>query len=247
MTKLEILIEIYKVQNQIKALKGKEEINLEGNMSRIEIEADNAYKADLIHQLEQVNKQLEKDKAEKDIQDRTNEYYSTEPGLSFKPMIEQSIEKKIQEWGQYEEKIIQSLERLIKRGVSTEWCVSKFYKNMVTFAVIDKEKSTDTRRVFYFGHDFTVYRETGWLSREEQLEKFVTNIASCGESDIDKKDVPENRAFFYLGLGKFLDNTMLLSNLKTILRESAEHIDRLDAELVGLRNQLADPLKLKQK
>ncbi len=243
MTKHELLLECYKVENQTRALEGKQEVDLSipGIQRRIEEEAYNGKKYRFEERLESARKQYDKTVVRVAHEARLAEFYATPGGMEVKAQTEEAIENLITEWQAYDITAAQTIEQTIQDALGQHWGVCRFNKGFVAIGVIDSEKSTPEQRKYYFGQDIEIrYEEKRWNTGEEVFE---TNCGSCGSFNMEGGATVGERAMFYAGIGQLFSNQALVCTLKDLLRTSSQNIERLREELDGLRKQLADPFE----
>ena len=146
--------------------------------------------------------------------------------------LEEKRNDTIKNWKNYEEAIKNWFDNLIKQTIGEHWGVSRFCWNSVTFSVISSEAGRD----FIFGQDIEIRRNTGLC--DDEPERFTTNIASCGDSDIDKGEEYGDRAFYYVGLGKLLTSKDALTEIKRMLVASATKIENFAKNLKEIENKI---------
>ena len=245
-TKLELLKEIYKTQNDTKILNGLDPVDL-GNskiINRMNEEAAKSLKLDLINRLETAKSNYEACKIKIEQGTKVAEYFTTPVGATFKLMLEKDIENKIEEWKAYDKETAQSIDDTIKTGLGSHWGVTRLSKysngGLLTIGVIDKENSTSECQSAYFGQDIGIrYEYNTWKGEKET---FKTSCASCGDFDFDGGESVGERAMFYVGIGKLYGSRILVRLIKEALRSYGATTEKFSVELDALRKQLINPL-----
>lgn len=243
MTKFELVKEIYTIQNRINILNGRPEHNLEDSwvVRDMHKEADNNAKHNLLARLESLQKTHFQYVSQKEKEKKIAAFYATPVGVKIKQEMEALIESKIKEWKNYDALTAKKLEELIQLHLGKHWEVIHFDKGYMKIAVIDKIKSTPEHNEYYFGQDIGIrYEIQNWLQKGTE-EKFETNVATCGSFNVEGGKTIGERAMFYVGIGKLLDNPQLLQTIKDTLKTSVTEIERISKELDNLRKQLAHP------
>ncbi|MCC8154315.1 MAG: hypothetical protein LIP01_08925 [Tannerellaceae bacterium] len=247
-TKIDLATEIYKVRNLLKEIKGEPTVEITNEHVQRQINEDTRKytKDDLRLQLERLNELIEPTKHQVEIKRKTDEYYQTEEGKRRKELNEFGLSIKREEWISYEKEVTQTFEHYIQLVLGENWGVSCFHKNTVTFSVIDKDKSTPEKREYLFGQDIPVRTDEKWNSNKSSSLTYSVNICSCGDSNIEKGNQYGDRAYFYVGLGKFLDNPVLIQNVIKLLEDSSVRISQFEKEYEEYQNKIIDPLGLKK-
>lgn len=241
MTKHEILLEIYRMENQTRALEDKPEVDLASPRikSRIENEACDAKKYRLEERLASARKHYDLTLVRLEHEARLAEYFSTPEGAAFKADTETAILNRIDAWEAYEKSTARTIEQIIRTALGEHWGVVRFNKGFAAIGVIDPEKSTPERREYYFGQEIEIrYEQRNW---RDCREIFEANCGSCGSFDMEGGDTVGQRAMFYAGIGRLFGDPARVALLKDLLRTSAKEIERHSHALSALRGRLADP------
>lgn len=243
MTKFEIVQEIYKIQNQIRALKGEEEFNLEGNpmINKMDEEACNGRKYEFEDKLKRMQEKLDRTKTEIDINKRKEEYYKTPEGLQDKERTEKLIEAKKEELTSFEHNTKTSLEKDIQAALGPHWGIQRFNKGCLTIAVINEEKSTPTQRDYYFAQEIEIRYKKKWWAPDNNIDCFEANFGSCGSFNVEGGQTVGERAMYYVGVGSFFGNETLLLHIKTIMRAFLETTEHITKEVENLGKHLNNP------
>lgn len=242
MTKEELVREIYKVQSQIRELKGEGQLDLSDRRVAgiMDGEAYHSKKYELEERLESIRKEYEGLVAKTESDARVAAYYATPEGRALKSELESGIEAKIEEWKALEAGSRDALETLIREPLGDHWGVVRMNRGYACIGVIDREKSTPEQRTFYFGQEIELrYESRGWLSGS--AERFESSCGSTGSFDIEGGQTVGQRAMFYAGIGRLYSNPELVQAVKELLRRSESETQRISGELDALRKRLANP------
>lgn len=240
MTKIELLKEIYRVENEIREIKGQPKV--EKTEYKLYKEADINSKSTLESWLEKTKNSLTETKVEIYRNKRAEEFYSTPAGQQIKKNIEKAIDKKIEEWKAYEKTVMECIEHNIKVQLGAHWAVCRFNTGFVEIGIVNPKTSTPERKEFFFGQTLEIrYEQKSWLN--DGQESFQTNIGGCGGFSIEGGDTLGDRAMFYIGAGLLFSNKELIRDLKYQLSTSAEYHEKANKELETLRRQLNNPFE----
>ena len=244
-TKLDLLKEIYQIQNEIQALNEEELTDLTLIARRIEFESDKSTKLELAERLKRLIKQREALKIKIEHEKKVELYFATPTGTTHKAILEEEFENKVTEWKAYNSDVFQRTDSTIKTGLGNNWGVINLDKSgsgvILTIGIIDNEKSTHEYLKAYFGQDIEIrYESKDWRDRKES---FRSSCCSCGDFALEGGNTIGERAMFYVGIGKLYESNILINFIKEELRSFGKHTEKLSNELENIRQQLANPLK----
>lgn len=242
MTKEHIVIEIYKVQNQLNELTGKPLADLSDNRMKGKMyeESLRSSKPELESRLTNIQEQLERTRKKVAYEKMVADFYATPGGMEHKAQTEEEIEELISGWKEYDRTMVDFIEQRIQQDLGVHWGVSRFNKGFLEIGVIDAEKSTPDRREFFFGQTIDIrYEEKKYGVGGEVFE---SGCCSCGSFDMAGGGIVGERAMFYVGIGQLYGKPELVDFLKVALRDSARQIDALSNDLDVLRRILSHPV-----
>lgn len=236
--KKNLLIEYYTLQNQINALSGNEQTDIEAYTQSWQFhdEAQRGKEYELKERVEMLKRSLDKTKREMEIQAKADAFYATAEGQVFRTETEERIKRGRQDWQALEHDTMVAIEAKLFEALGKDWSIISYSPTNLRFGV--RAKSGD--RQFVFGQEVEIYYDPHkrWNSDEERFEM---NFGSCGSFDILDTSA-ESFAAFHIGVGLLLANKELCEWLRTTLRNAKVETDRLADYLSQQHNNLTNPL-----
>lgn len=238
MTQKELLLKKrYELQNELKALRGEETINLEEMIGswRFNQQAKEERVYSLQMDVQRLTKEIETQKAKNERKARNDGYYSTERGKAMKEYLEKLRETETGRIAMYQSESLNNFKQWIKEFLGEHWSVSHFDTGRVDFRIRKADNSD-----FVFGSEIEVrYEKESWLN--DGKERFETNIGAMGSFGILDQD-PESRCRFYMDLGKFLSNKEKLQELKELMKSYETTLVALRDHIRMIDHQLENPI-----
>lgn len=229
----------YELQNELRILRGEEPYDIDalttGWRFRDNAQKEREYR--LKADIESLEKSIEKQKADNDKKAKSNAYYETEEGKTFKAQLTNQKDIEIQAFEEYENNMLEVFKTWIKGYLGSHWTVKHLYDHGIGFGVWDADK-TD----FVFGQTLEIRceRHHYWKDGREQFE---TNVGTTGSFDILEQNIGD-RALFYVDLGKFLSDKIKLNELKERMFLYSETLDMMRKRIREINNKLENPLGL---
>jgi len=136
------------------------------------------------------------------------------------------------------ENSIRKMTELAEMAIGAGWECSNILLNKICFAVVN-ENAEEGKSRHYFGQEIEICRSQYMSGKPlKHAESFETNIASCGNSDIDKGDEIGDRAYYYIGLGKLLSNKVALSIIKNKIVSFTNKLNEIYAEIDAINKEI---------
>jgi hypothetical protein len=241
MKKEELAKAIFEEENRLRELNGERPVDLESPQMKGKIrDCAKRTKYDLEGELERLQRRYADQKLRKEHDAKVAAYYATPEGAAFKAETERAMERKIEEWKEFDTATTEILEQTIQAVLGKDWGVDRYKKGYVEVGVIDAEKSTPEMRRFYFGQYIEIRCEERYWSDNREI--FEANCGSCGSFGMEGGATVVERAMFYAGIGRLFGDPGSVAALKAILKDASQKTDLFGKEYNDLRRSLANPL-----
>lgn len=245
--KLKLLMEVYRLQNLLSALKGEKEVDIDELTKTYKFQQ--LLKESKVYELEEkvlsLNNSYIQALDTKQIEKQTAAYYATPEGEECKKRLEQLIRQTEDDWNQIIRKNISHIDEIIRRKLGSQWGVLGYNEGYLNIGVINADESTPERRNPYFGQDICIYYKKD--NYPPYMECLRSNCGTTGDFSMEGGQTVGERAMFYVGLGLLYSDAALINDIKSTMANGVVVIDRLREEYKVLRATLADPLKIGKK
>lgn len=237
MTKEQLAQSIIVLENELNAIRGKEQIDPNSVNRIIYNYTTKNDKPSLEKRLDDLQKAISREKAEKETKEKVDAFYATLEGAAMKAELENERTNLISDWHAHKEQTSSAIEARLQEALGNHWGVKRYNKGYLAIAVIDGGKSTPEIRDYHFGQDIEIRYDERWGE-----PTFQSNCGSCGSFDMEGGNTVGERAMFYVGIGKLYGNTELVDFLKKTMMDSAKIIDRFSKECNALDEKIKNPL-----
>lgn len=238
MTKKEqLVIEIYRIKNEINTINGKKTIDLDAFPGTFdfykEVKTNKVF--ELEQRLDSLKRALETTQREMAIRQRRDAYYTTAEGQAFKAETEAQIEQLREAWEQVEQQTSQQLEEQLQHHIGTHWGVGRLHDTYLEIGILD----STAERKFLFGQTADIYCSLDiWKDRQ----RFEINIGTCGSTDLLGGMADGERSRFYIGIGQLFAATNLCEWIKQTMIEHKASVDNFHSQITALQERLQNPI-----
>ena len=232
-----LLLQAYTLENTIAALRGESTTDLDALQKNWKFadEAAGTKEATLKERIEYLQRQVERTRSRKALEERKAEWSQTSEGeqtIAAKKAREAELE---QEYTSNKQATIYAIDNAFKNTLGTLWSLQSFCDSCLSIGITDEEGK------FIFGQRIDIYFEEADRYRTE--DRFEVSVPSCGSNSLDAGLTAGSFGRFYAGVGFLFSNGEFRSWLRDILFRYRATCHALGREMREISDFLENPFK----